>query len=155
MKEYPSCLQGRTIIPALLTLLLIIMFITAVPKDRMIKGVYCSKNGTNTAVQTIAALMSMKERVYRSALAMTKVTAVKWPDNTNSDEISLFRRWLINRDSDTDVQGRKMWEKPMWGNTEEEMMRWKERGRVNNHRAPAREVPAKPTPGSGSAFFSS
>lgn len=60
--------------------------------DQMIKGIYCSKNGTNTALQTIAALMSMKEGVYHSALAMTKVTAVKWPDNTNSGEISLVRR---------------------------------------------------------------
>lgn len=88
MKEYSPCLQGRTIIPALLTLLLIIMFTTAVAKDRMIKGVYCSKNGTNTALQTVAALTSTNEGLYRSALAMTKATAVKWPDNTNSGEVS-------------------------------------------------------------------
>ena len=91
----------------------------------MTKGVYCSKNGTNTALQTIAALMSMKEGVYHSALSMTKATAVKWCDNTNSREMSLVRRWLINRkrNADIDGQGRKKWEKPVWGSTEEEMTR--------------------------------
>lgn len=41
------------------------------------------------------------------------------------------------------------------GSTEEEMTRWKERGTVNGHRAPGREVPSKTIPGSCSAFFSS
>lgn len=157
MKEYPPCLQGRTIIPALLTLLLIIMFITAVATDQMIKGVYCSKNGTSTALQTIAALMSTKEGVYHSALAMTKTTAVKRSDNTGPGDVSLVRSWLINRkrNADIDEQGRNKGEKPVWGSTEEEMMRWKERARANSHQAPVKQVPSKPVPGSYSAFFSS
>lgn len=72
MIEYPPCLQGRTIILALLTFLLIIMFITAVAKDQMIKRVYCSKNGTNIALKI---LISMKERIYHHTLAMTEATA--------------------------------------------------------------------------------
>lgn len=92
MKEYPPCLQGRTIIPAVLTLLFTITFITAVAKYQMIKGVYRNKNGTNAALQTIATLMSMRGRVYHSALAMTKAAAVTWLDNNSSGERSLVRR---------------------------------------------------------------
>jgi len=79
--------------------------------------------------------MSMKKGVYRSALAMTKPTAVKCPDNTSSGEMSLVRRWLINRrrNADVDGQGREKQEKLVWGSTEEKLARWKERGRVTSH----------------------
>lgn len=67
--------------------------------------------------------MSMEEEVYHSTLAMTKATEVKWPEHTGSGEIILFKRWLINRKRNADTDGRNRWEKPVWGNIEEEMMR--------------------------------
>lgn len=39
------------------------MFVTTVAKYQMTKGVYCSKNGTNTALQTVAALMSIRKAI--------------------------------------------------------------------------------------------
>lgn len=76
--------------------------------------------------------MNVEEEVYHSTLAMTKATAVKWPEHTRSGEVHLFRRWLINRKRNADIDGGNKWEKPVWGSTEEEMMRWKERG-IESH----------------------
>lgn len=70
----------------------------------------------------------MEEEAYHSTLATTKATAVKWPGHIGSGELNLFRRWLINRKRNTDIDGKNKWEKPVWGSTEEEMMRWKEEG---------------------------
>lgn len=72
--------------------------------------------------------MSMEEEAYHSTLATTKATAIKWPGHIGSGELNLFRRWLINRKRNTDIDGKNKWEKPVWGSTEEEMMRWKEEG---------------------------
>lgn len=113
MKEYPPCLPGRTIIPALLDVLLIIMFITAVAKDQIITGFYCSRNGTNTALQ---CLDEPEGRAISQRINRDQSYSSEWPDSTNSRETTSVGRRLIERKMRTSLgKGQKSGRHQHWG----------------------------------------